>query len=83
MLIAGTIAFARKPRGAGGKRGSATQERARLVETRETLFAELVQLERTARAAGTPAPAAQREQLVGKLEQVYLAIAELDEPRAA
>jgi hypothetical protein len=54
-----------------------------LVETRETLFAELVQLERTARAAGTPAPAAQREQLVGKLEQVYLAIAELDEPRAA
>ena len=68
-----------------GMRCDAAEERTRLVEKRETLFAELVSLERTARTAGTAAPADQRRQLVGRLEQVYQDIAALDEgePRAA
>jgi hypothetical protein len=71
--------------GAGGKRRTAAAERAQLVDQREALFAELVSMERAARAAGTPTPADQRRQLVGRLEQVYQDIAALDEgePRAA
>jgi hypothetical protein len=84
LLIAGTVAFARKPRGsAGGTRATATEERARLVEKREALFAELVALERVARAAGAPPAAGRRDELVGRLERVYQDIAALDEPRAA
>ena len=53
------------------------------MEKRESLFTELVSMERTARAAGTPVVTPQREQLVARLERVYQDIAALDEPRAA
>jgi hypothetical protein len=84
-LVLCAVVFAHRPQSAGGSERSAATERKRLVDMRETLFAELVSLERTARAAGTPAPADQRRQLVGRLEQVYQDIAALDEgdPRAA
>jgi len=84
LMILGTIGFARRPRGgSAGTRSSIVEQRTRLVEKRESLFTELVSVERTARAAGTPVAAAQREQLVARLEQVYQDIAALDEPRAA
>ena len=85
LMIVGTVLFARgRPRGgAVGKRGSIVEERTRLVEKREALFTELVSMERTARAAGTPIAAGQREQVVARLERVYQDIAALDEPRAA
>jgi hypothetical protein len=86
-LVAGACVFARPPRSrAGGKQSAgrtANDERARLVDKREALFAELVALERASRAAGKPAPADQRKQLVSRLEQVYQDLAAMDEPRAA
>jgi len=85
-LVIGAFVFGRRPQsGAGSKHRTAAEERERLVDRRESLFSELVSLERTARAAGTPAPADQRRQLVARLEQVYQDIAALDEgePRAA
>jgi hypothetical protein len=83
-LVLCAFVFAHRPPSAGPERSAAT-ERKRLVDMREALFAELVVMERAARAAGTPAPAEQRRQLVGRLEQVYQDIAALDEhePRAA
>jgi hypothetical protein len=84
LMLLATFAFARRPQsGAAGKRKPVAEERARLIEKRETLFAELVQLERAARAAGRPAPPELRGQLVSRLEQIYQDIAALDEPRAA
>jgi hypothetical protein len=84
LLIGATIVFARKSRGrASGKGGSTADEKTRLIAKREALYGELVTLERTARAAGTSAPTAQREQIVAQLERVYQDIAALDEPRAA
>ena len=83
-LIGAAIAFGRRPGGgAGGKRNAGGEARGQLREKREALFAELVALERTARAAGTPAPADQRKQLVARLEQIYQDLAALDERRAA
>jgi len=83
-LIGSAIAFGRRPKvGARGKQESPGHVRARLIDRREALFSELVALERTARAAGTPTPADQRRQLVARLEQTYQDIAALDEPRAA
>ena len=84
-MISAAIRLARRPK-AGRGRGQRTpgaDGRAQLVEKREALFAELVALERTARAAGTPVPADQRKQLVVRLEQVYQDLAALDERRAA
>jgi hypothetical protein len=86
LLIIGAVVFLSVgPRrgGARDKRGTAADERARLVEQREALFTELVTMERTSRAAGLPAPAEKREQLVARLEQVYQDMAALEEPRAA
>ena len=82
-LIASAVVFGRRPRSSGGKRGTAADEKVRLVARREALFGELVSLERASRAAGTPAPADQRRQLVARLEQVYQDLATLDEHRAA
>ena len=83
-LVGAAIAFGRRPGGgAGSKRKASGEARGQLVEKREALFAELVALERTARAAGTPAPADQRKQLVARLEQIYQDLAALDERRAA
>lgn len=84
LMLGATIVFARKSRErASGKGGSVADEKARLIAKREALYGELVSLERTARAAGMPAPAAQREQIVAQLERVYQDIAALDESRAA
>jgi len=83
-LVLGAIVFGRRPQSRPGARhGTAAAERTRLVAQRESLFTELVALERASRAAGTPAPSDQRRQLVGRLEQIYQDIAALDEPRAA
>ncbi len=72
--------------GAGGKRGggpTVAEERKRLIAKRETLFVELVALERAARVTDKPVPVDQRRQLVTRLEEVYQDIAALDKPRAA
>ena len=83
-LFLSAFVFARTPQsGKGGKTRSVEEERKRLRDKREALFAELVTLERVARTAGTPAPAEQRQQLVARLEQVYQDLAALDERRAA
>ena len=83
-LIGAAVAFGRRPRAGGaGKRQAAGDVRVQLIAKREALFNELVGLERTARAAGTPAPSDQRKQLVARLEQVYQDLAALDERRAA
>jgi len=78
------VVFGRRP-GAPvvGKQKAATDERTRLIGMRESLFSDLVALERDARAAGTAAPTEQRKQLVTRLEQVYRDLAALDEHRAA
>ena len=83
LFVIAAIAFARRPLASRGGKQKSGDERARLVGKREELFAELVALERAARAAGTPAPAEQRKQLVARLEQVYQDLAALDERRAA
>ncbi len=83
-LVISTLVFGRRP-GAPvvGKQKTATDERTRLIGMRESLFSDLVALERDARAAGSAAPAEQRKQLVTRLEQVYRDLAALDEHRAA
>ena len=84
LLVFSCIWFARRPDApVAGKHKTASDERTRLVGTRETLFSELVTLERDARAAGTAAHAERRKQLVTRLEQVYRDLAALDEHRAA
>ena len=82
-LVAGAFVFGRKPRtsGKGGEESGETRER--LIERREATFAELVGLERTARAAGGAAPADRRTQIVARLEEIYRDLAALDERRAA
>jgi hypothetical protein len=80
-LVAGAFAFGRRPK-ASGRRGGATDDRERLIDRRETLYADLVILEAAARRGGGPAPADRRKQLVTRLEQVYRELAAFDEPRA-
>ncbi|HVY38158.1 MAG TPA: hypothetical protein VHM31_09485 [Polyangia bacterium] len=86
-LIGGAFVFGRRPRAPGQKgdpKGATLGDtRERLIEQRESTFAELLALERRARATGTPAPAEQRKQLVGRLEQIYRELAALDERQAA
>jgi len=83
MLIAGAFVFGRRPKGAGG--GDVADERDRLIDRRESTFAELLALERAARDQGaTVTPAAdRRKQLVGRLEQIYRDIAALDDRQPA
>ncbi len=96
MLIAGAFAFGRRPKiGADGV--DVAGERERLVDRRESTFAELLALERAARdgraarderaardkAATAPASADRRKQLVTKLEQIYRDLAALDERQPA
>ncbi len=90
-LIGGAFVFGRRPRVPGqsgdksrDKNGAGVADtRERLIEQRESTFAELLALERSARAAGTPAPAERRKQIVGRLEQIYRDLAALDERQAA
>jgi hypothetical protein len=84
MLIAGAFAFGRRPKtGAGGV--DVAGERERLVDKRESTFAELIALERAARdkGAAAPPPGDRRKQLVAKLEQIYRDLATLDERQPA
>ena len=85
LLVVSTFVFGRRPAapGAAGKHKMAVDERTRLIGMRESLFSDLVALERDARAAGTAAPDERRKQLVTRLEQVYRDLAALDEHRAA
>jgi hypothetical protein len=80
-LVVSAFAFGRRPSG-DGKTARAADERAQLIERRETLYADLVGLETTARAGGGPAPPDRRKQLVTRLEQIYRDLAALDEQRA-
>jgi hypothetical protein len=80
MLIAGAFAFGRRPQ--GGRGGDVAGERDRLVDKRESTFAELLALERAARESGAP-PTDRRKQLVGRLEQIYRDIAALDDRQPA
>jgi hypothetical protein len=82
MLIAGAFFFGRRPKG-GARGGDVAGERERLVDRRESTFADLIALERSARDKGAAAPADRRKQLVAKLEQIYRDIAALDERQPA
>ncbi len=86
MLIAGAFAFGRRPKGSA-RGGDVAVERERLVDKRESTFAELIALERAARdqtaKATAPTPADRRKQLVGRLEQIYRDIAALDDRQPA
>lgn len=81
-LVASAFAFGRRPSG-GVKTARVADERAQLVERRETLYADLVGLETTARRGGGPAPPDRRKQLITRLEQIYRELAALDEQRLA
>jgi hypothetical protein len=85
-LIAGAFVFGRRPK--GGARGvDVAAERERLVDKRESTFADLLALERAARDKGATAtaapPADRRRQLVAKLEQIYRDLAALDDRQPA
>ena len=84
MLIAGAFVFGRRPKG-GARGGDVAEERDRLVDKRESTFAELLALERAARDKGrrrrrppTGASSWSRE-----LEQIYRDIAALDDRQPA
>jgi hypothetical protein len=79
-LIAAAIAFARQPKGQA--RRAAVSERERLLARRETLFSELLGVERQARAGAVGATPERRKELVGKLEGVYQQLAALEEQHA-
>jgi hypothetical protein len=80
-LVASALAFGRRPKD-GGRGPLVADQRAQLIEKRETLYADLVTLETGARGGGEPAPADRRKQLVTRLEQIYRDLAALDEQRA-
>jgi hypothetical protein len=84
MLIAGAFVFGRRPKG-GARGGDVAEERERLVDRRESTFAELLALERAARDKGTTPtpPVERRRQLVTRLEQIYRDLAALDERQPA
>ncbi len=82
-LVASAFVFGRRPRQAGGAGGGPETARDTLIERRESTFAELVALERSARETGTAAPVDRRRQIVSRLEQVYRELAALDERQAA
>ena len=81
MLIGGAFVFGRRPKGARG--GDVADERDRLVDKRESTFAELLALERGAREKGATPPPDRRKQLVTRLEQIYRDLAALDERQPA
>jgi hypothetical protein len=82
MLIASAFTFGRRPK-TGARGVDVAVERDRLVDKRESTFAELVTLERVARDKAAPAPTDRRKQLVAKLEQIYRDIAALDDRQPA
>jgi hypothetical protein len=79
-LLGAGIVFARAPKGEA--RRAAVSERDRLTSRREALFAELVAIERQARAGAVGATPERRRELVGRLEGVYQQLAALDEQHA-
>jgi hypothetical protein len=79
-LLLAAIVFARRPEDAA--RRAASSERDRLTARREALFAELVAVERQARAGAMGATPERRRELVGKLEGVYQQLAALEEQQA-
>jgi hypothetical protein len=79
-LMLAAVAFARRPGAVAPRPGG--NERERLTARRESLYAELVAVERQARGGAVGATPARRQELVGKLEAVYRQLAALDEPRA-
>jgi hypothetical protein len=79
-LLGAAIVFARRPEDAA--RRAASSERDRLTARREALFAELVAVERQARAGAVGATPERRRELVGKLEGVYQQLAALEEQQA-
>jgi hypothetical protein len=82
-LVGAAIVFGRRPRAAAGSGAGPAGARDELIERRESTFAELVALERDARAAGSPPAADLRRQIVSRLEQIYRDLAALDERQAA
>jgi hypothetical protein len=79
-LLGAAIMFGRAPKDAA--RRAAVSERDRLTARRESLFAELVAVERQARAGAVGATPERRRELVGKLEGVYQQLAALEEQHA-
>jgi hypothetical protein len=80
-LIGAAIAFGRRPKDQARK--ATVGERDRLTARRETLFTELVAVERSARDRAVGATPERRRELVTKLEGVYQQLAALDEQRVA
>jgi hypothetical protein len=88
LLVGSAVVLARRPKGTRPGVARAADERVRLTNLREALFAELVTNERARRAnggaGGEPAsePSSERKQLVARLERVYRDLAALDDQRA-
>jgi hypothetical protein len=82
-LIAAAVVFGRRPRASGKSGADPADARDKLIERRESTFAELVDLEKTSRESGGAAPPDRRRQIVSRLEQIYRDLAALDERRAA
>jgi hypothetical protein len=80
-LIGLAIAFGRRPK--DDARQAGPSERERLEARRESLFADLVAVERAAKSGAAAATPERRRELVAKLEGVYQQLAALDEPRAS
>ena len=80
LLVLAGIGFSFKPR--SDAHTAAAIEHDRLTTRRETLFAELVAVERQARAGAIGATPERRRELVSKLEAVYQQLAALEEQRA-
>jgi hypothetical protein len=83
-LLLAAVLLSRNPDSPG--KSARVEERSRLVERREKLFADLVGVEaRRAQATGVAAPRSspERDDLVRKLENVYRDLATLDERRAS
>jgi hypothetical protein len=79
-LFAAAFVFGRRPKDEARK--AAVSERDRLAARRETLFAELVAVERQARSGVAGTVPERRRELVGKLESVYQQLASLEEQHA-
>ena len=79
-LFAAAFVFGRRPKDEARK--AAVSERDRLAARRETLFAELVAVERQARSGVAGTAPERRRELIGKLEGVYQQLASLEEQHA-
>ena len=83
LLIGSAVLLARQPKTTSKGGRPVADERVRLTNLREALFAELLTKERARRDdGGAREPSPERTQLVARLERVYRDLAALDDQRA-